>query len=121
MENFYQQVYGLVAQIPYGRVMTYGQIAVILGKATAARAVGYALHNLPPGSDVPWQRVINAQGKISARGASDFLHGPPLQQILLEQEGISFSRQGKIDLQQYLWEPDYVKNVPIPDGAFEPE
>jgi methylated-DNA-protein-cysteine methyltransferase-like protein len=106
MKNFYQQVYDLVAQIPRGRVMTYGQIAVLLRKPTAARAVGYALHQLPPGTDIPWQRVINSQGKISPRGAGDLLHEPSLQQILLEGEGIPFDSQRKIDLDQYLWEPE---------------
>ena len=106
MKNFYQQVYDLVVQIPYGRVMTYGQIAVLLGQATAARAVGYALHQTPAGVNIPWQRVINAQGKISPRGAADFLHEPQLQRMLLEQEGIHFNAHGKIDLDRYLWEPD---------------
>ena len=106
MKNFYQQVYDLVAQIPRGRVMTYGQIAVILGKPTAARAVGYALHQSPPGMNIPWQRVINSQGKISPRGAGDKLHEPSLQRILLEEEGIQFDGQGKIDLNHYLWEPE---------------
>ncbi len=105
MKNFYQQVYDLVAQIPCGRVMTYGQIAVLSGKPAAARAVGYALHNLPPGTNIPWQRVINAQGKISPRGAAQPHHEPSLQQILLEDEGIEFGVEGKIDLARYLWEP----------------
>jgi methylated-DNA-protein-cysteine methyltransferase-like protein len=106
MTNFYQQVYALVQQIPRGRVMTYGQIAVLLGRPTAARAVGYALHQLPPGSNVPWQRVINAQGRISPRGAGDKLREPALQRVLLEGEGIEFNAQGQTDLDRYLWEPD---------------
>ena len=110
MPNFYQRVYELVVQIPYGRVMTYGQIAVLLGKPTAARAVGYALHQLPPHSEIPWQRVINSQGKISPRGASDILHEPDLQRTLLEEEGISFDSTGKIDLTRHLWEPPSMKN-----------
>jgi methylated-DNA-protein-cysteine methyltransferase-like protein len=108
MKNFYQQVYDLVVQIPRGRVMTYGQIAVILRTPHAARAVGYALHQTPPGSDIPWQRVINSQGKISPRGAGDKLHEPSLQQMLLEEEGIQFDSQGRIDLDRYLWEPEDV-------------
>jgi len=108
MNNFYQQVYDLVAQIPRGKVMTYGQIAVILGRPTAARAVGYALHNLPPGSKIPWQRVINSQGKISPRGAGDILHEPLLQRVLLEQEGLVFDAEGTIDLDRDLWEPDHL-------------
>lgn len=110
MKNFYQQVYELVGQIPYGRVMTYGQIAVLLGKPTAARAVGYALHQTPPGVKIPWQRVINAQGKISPRGAAGILHEPQVQRMLLEQEGIQFDARGKLDLARYLWEPDAATN-----------
>ena len=113
MKNFYQQVYELVAQIPYGKVMTYGQIAVLLGRPTAARAVGYALHQLPPGTNIPWQRVINAQGKISPRGASNILHEPSLQQILLEEEGVVFDSGGKTDLDLYLWEPDNLRNLDV--------
>jgi methylated-DNA-protein-cysteine methyltransferase-like protein len=116
MPNFYQQVYALVVQIPYGRVMTYGQIAVLLGKPAAARAVGYALHQLPPKSDIPWQRVINSQGKISPRGASDILHEPELQRTLLEQEGIPFDSSGRIDLTHYLWEPPGTKNEEYVNG-----
>ena len=105
MSNFYERVYALVVQIPYGRVMTYGQIAVILGKPTASRAVGYAMHRTPAGRNIPWQRVINSQGRISPRGAGDKLHEPSLQRVLLEAEGIEFDAQGKIDLDRYLWEP----------------
>lgn len=108
MKNFYEQVYDLVARIPTGRVMTYGQIAVLLGKPTAARAVGYALHLTPAGVKIPWQRVINSQGKISPRGAADIVHEPQLQRLLLEQEGVHFDGQGKIDLDKYLWEPDSI-------------
>lgn len=106
MKNFYQDVYDLVVQIPRGRVMTYGQIAVILGKPTAARAVGYALHQTPPNRNIPWQRVINSQGKISHRGAGDKLHEPLIQRMLLEEEGIVFNTESKIDLDLYLWEPE---------------
>jgi methylated-DNA-protein-cysteine methyltransferase related protein len=106
MENFYQRVYDLVRRIPAGRVMTYGQIAVLLRKPTAARAVGYALHSTPAGQAIPWQRVINAQGKISPRSAGDKLHEPPVQRLLLEAEGIEFTAQGAIDLSRYLWEPE---------------
>ena len=86
--------------------MTYGQIAALLGRPTAARAVGYALHNLPSGSNLPWQRVINAQGKISPRSVRDMMHEPALQQLLLEAEGIVFDREGRLDLRQHLWQPE---------------
>ena len=98
--NFYQRVYALVAQIPSGQVATYGQIARLLGHPSAARAVGYALRALPNGSDIPWQRVINASGRISARGNP---HCEAIQRVLLEAEGVSFGRGGTINLTACRW------------------
>jgi methylated-DNA-protein-cysteine methyltransferase-like protein len=101
--NFYDAVYTLVRDIPRGRVMTYGQIATILGAPRAARAVGYALRALPEGTDVPWQRVINHRGGISARGD---VARPTLQYELLEEEGVAFGADGTCDLKRFRWEPD---------------
>jgi methylated-DNA-protein-cysteine methyltransferase-like protein len=98
-ERTYARVYAVVRQIPPGRVATYGQIAAIVGNCTA-RMVGYALASLPNESDVPWQRVINAQGKISPRG--DNL-GAAVQQDLLEEEGVVFSPERKVRLKTYRW------------------
>ncbi len=98
-ERTYVRVYAVVRQIPPGRVATYGQIAAIVGNCTA-RMVGYALASLPNESDVPWQRVINAQGKISPRG--DNL-GAAVQQELLEEEGVVFSPERKVRLTTYRW------------------
>jgi methylated-DNA-protein-cysteine methyltransferase-like protein len=95
---FFQQVYELVAQIPAGKVATYGQIAAILGNPRAARTVGWALHSLPRGSNLPWQRVVNARGEIST-GKTEAL--PSLQQILLETEGIEFSAANRVDLERF--------------------
>ena len=97
---FFAQVYEVVRRIPPGKVATYGQIARLLGKPRAARTVGWALHSIPEGSDVPWQRVINAKGTISldARGP-----GGAIQRVLLEAEGIVFDEQGRVDLQAYAW------------------
>jgi methylated-DNA-protein-cysteine methyltransferase-like protein len=102
MPNFYDAVYTVVRDIPPGRVMTYGQIATILGAPRAARAVGYALRALGPGTEVPWQRVINSRGGISARGD---VERPVLQQVLLEEEGVHFGLDGCCDLGDYRWEP----------------
>ncbi len=104
--SFFQQVHRVVRSIPSGRVATYGQIARILGKPRAARTVGWALHALPEGSDVPWQRVISARGIVSL-GAGG-LHGSPctgaaLQRALLEEEGVVFDSQGRCDLDIYGW------------------
>jgi len=102
-EKTYQdRVYSLVKQIPKGRVMTYGQIALILGEGYTARTVGYVMH----GADserVPWQRVINSQGKCSTGRLTMPVN---LQQELLDAEGIVFSKNGKCDLNRYLWYPE---------------
>ena len=99
-KNFYEAVYRLVVRIPKGHVMAYGQIATILGSPRAARAVGYALRACPEG--LPWQRVINAQGKISIRGD---LERPMLQRHLLEEEGIAFNEDNACAMEQLRWAP----------------
>ncbi len=98
--NFYTAVYRLVAKIPPGQVTTYGQIARWLGHPSAARAVGYALHALPANSDIPWQRVINAAGRVSSRCDR---HYEAIQRALLEAEGVRFDAYGTIDLQGFGW------------------
>ena len=95
-EPIYQRIYATIRQIPPGRVATYGQVAKITGGCTA-RMVGYALAALKAGMDVPWQRVINSQGKISPRQGAD------LQRALLEAEGVRFDSRGKIDLVRFGW------------------
>jgi methylated-DNA-protein-cysteine methyltransferase-like protein len=94
-------VYDLVRRIPKGKVMTYGQIAVILGEGYTARTIGYVMHGSP--GDVPWQRVINSQGKCSTGRLTIPLN---LQQELLVAEGIQFKPSGKCDLAEYQWYPD---------------
>lgn len=104
-ENFYQRVYALVRQVPYGKIVTYGQVAALLDNPRAARAVGYALRFLPAGANVPWHRVINHQGQISPRYPAE---GPILQRSLLEAEGIRFDAQGCADVSAYRWLPENV-------------
>jgi methylated-DNA-protein-cysteine methyltransferase-like protein len=114
-ERTYQRVYAVVRQIPPGRIATYGQIAGIVDHCTA-RMVGYALASLPKDSDVPWQRVINAQGKISPRGESDM--AASVQQELLEEEGVRFSADRKVHLATYRWSgPDLEWLI---DNGFDP-
>lgn len=100
MPSFYAAVYRLVAQIPPGKVATYGQIARLLGHPSAARAVGYALHALPTGSDIPWQRIINAAGRISSRCHP---HAEAIQRALLEAEGVRFESSGAVNLKIFRW------------------
>ena len=97
-ESYFDMVYDLVATIPPGRVVTYGDIARALGANRGARAVGYALKALPAGRDVPWWRVVNARGGISPRGAG---WGAHVQREMLEAEGVSFGLDGTADLERY--------------------
>ena len=90
----------LIRSIPKGKVATYGQIAQLAGIPGHARQVGYALHNLPDGSGVPWHRVINQKGQISF--ISD-IFARSLQRELLESEGIVFDSDGVIALEKYQW------------------
>jgi methylated-DNA-protein-cysteine methyltransferase-like protein len=81
-------------------VATYGQIARITGNCTA-RMVGYAMAALPRGTDVPWQRVINSQGRISERRRGD---GAVSQRKILEAEGVRFDAKGKVDFDRAGWQ-----------------
>ena len=100
--GYRERVYKLVRQIPKGRVMTYGQLAEILGEGYTARTVGYVMHGADS-ENVPWQRVINAQGKCST---GKFTLPVNLQQSILESEGVVFDAKGKCDLNVYLWFPE---------------
>ena len=97
----FRRVYDLVRRIPKGRVMTYGQISVLVESRLSPRAVGWAMHGCPPG--VPWQRVVNASGGTSTDRLPDM--PPGLQRALLEAEGVRFKPGGTIDLTRYLWTP----------------
>jgi methylated-DNA-protein-cysteine methyltransferase-like protein len=102
-KNSHQAVYDVVRRIPPGFVATYGQIARLAGIPGNARQVGYALSGLAGWSSIPWHRVINAQGRISAR--SDGQPGSEIQRLRLEDEGVSFDEQGRVPLEQFLWRP----------------
>ncbi|MGH7358469.1 MAG: MGMT family protein, partial [Candidatus Rokuibacteriota bacterium] len=98
----YDRIYATVRRIPRGRVATYGQVASVAGLPGHARQVGYALHALPSGSSVPWHRVINAQGRVSARSRTGW---EMEQRLRLEIEGVRFGDGGRVLLRRYLWEP----------------
>jgi methylated-DNA-protein-cysteine methyltransferase-like protein len=98
----YKQFYAVVRCIPPGKVATYGQIATLAGYPGQARQVGYALNKLPDDQDIPWQRVINAKGQISRRANPIF---EEIQQKVLESEGVHFDSHGRIDLNDYQWNP----------------
>ena len=103
MKHFYEQVYELVRHVPAGTVVTYGQVAAMLGSPQSARAVGYALRYLPRGTDVPWQRVINHKGEISPRFPTE---SPLIQRALLESEGVVFDDNDRVDLKRFRWPGD---------------
>jgi methylated-DNA-protein-cysteine methyltransferase related protein len=93
----YPRIWRVVARIPQGKVASYGTVSRLAGFPSQPRVAGYALHNLPPGIDIPWQRVVNSQGRISLRGDSG-----KEQRRLLEQEGIRFIRN-RIDMKVFGW------------------
>lgn len=98
---FRARVLGLVGRIPLGRVMTYGQLATLCGSPGAARQVGYVMNALAQ-TELPWQRVINAQGAVS----TDRLGFGDIQRGLLVTEGIVFDASGRCDLKRLQWWPD---------------
>jgi methylated-DNA-protein-cysteine methyltransferase-like protein len=101
--GFDQRVWQEVGRIPFGRLATYGQIADRIGSFGAARQVGWALRRLTLPTEVPWHRVVNAQGRISmglSRNGSDWI-----QRDLLLAEGIPVDDQGRLPLGRYLWRP----------------
>lgn len=95
-----QRVLRLVAEIPVGQVVTYGQLATLAGHVGAARQVGYIMNSLQD-SELPWHRVINAQGRVSTHrlGFGD------LQEALLQEEKIVFDDSGSCNLTKYQWWP----------------
>src|SRR6476661_1075764 len=99
-EKYRERVYKIVRRIPRGRVMTYGQIAYMLGEGYTPRTVGFVMH----GSDdkTPWHRVINAQGGCST---GRIALPSDKQQRMLVAEGVEFNERGRCDLQRYLWIP----------------
>lgn len=97
---FSSKVLHLIHRIPKGKVATYGQIAALAGNPRAARQVAWLLHSASDKYDLPWQRVIGAQGRISLPQG----RGYRLQKKLLEQEGVAV-RNGSIDLKAHQWQP----------------
>jgi methylated-DNA-protein-cysteine methyltransferase-like protein len=99
-ESRWTKFYAVIRRIPRGKVATYGQIARLAGLPGHARQVGYALFALKPSTSVPWQRVINAAGRISLRATA----GAISQRLLLEREGVRFVGD-RVSLPAYGWRP----------------
>jgi methylated-DNA-protein-cysteine methyltransferase-like protein len=102
MKGTRDRIYAVVRRIPRGKVATYGQIAILAGLKGHARQVGYALHDLPQGSSLPWHRVINAAGRVSPRAEPSFV---TIQQRLLEAEGIEIGRGDRVSFKRFGWKP----------------
>lgn len=100
--SFPARVYALVERIPPGRVMGYGHVGAALGSPRLARQVGWALAALPPGTGVPWHRVIRSSGNLALQG--DPTRGL-LQRALLEEEGVVFERD-RVPMDRFGWFPE---------------
>ena len=100
--DYRERVYEIVRRIPRGRVMTYGQIAEILGEGYTPRTVGFVMHGAEE-DKTPWQRVINSQGKCST---GRVVLPADKQQRILEAEGVLFEVNGRCDLERYRWTPE---------------
>jgi len=98
---FTELVVKIIKKIPPGKVTTYGMVAVQAGNWNGARQVVWILHSCSAKYDLPWHRVVNRHGEISFRPSLLY----PLQKQLLEEEGVMFNEQGRIDLEKYLWRP----------------
>jgi methylated-DNA-protein-cysteine methyltransferase-like protein len=99
--GYRERVFEIVRRIPEGRVMTYGQLAEILGEGYTPRTIGFVMHSAD--DTVPWQRVINAQGACST---GRVIVPPDLQQRMLVSEGVVFDAKGRCDLSRYRWTPE---------------
>ena len=97
-QQYRERVYKIVRRIPRGRVMTYGQIAYMLGKGYTPRTVGFVMHGADE-TRTPWHRVINSQGKCST---GRIVLPPDKQQRMLEREGVKFDETGRCNLEQFL-------------------
>ena len=101
-ENFFERVYEVARQIPYGKVTSYGAIAKALGAARSARMVGWAMNASHNRDDVPAHRVVNRLGLLSGK---HHFGGTNLMQQLLESEGVEVVDNQIVNFQKYFWEP----------------
>ncbi|MBA4276963.1 MGMT family protein [Flavobacterium sp.] len=101
-DNFFERVYTVARQIPYGKVTSYGAIAKALGTARSARMVGWAMNACHNMEDVPAHRVVNRKGLLTGKHHFD---GTNLMQQLLESEGIKVVNNQIVDFDKVYWEP----------------
>jgi len=104
MSPFRVAVLSIVARIPKGKVTSYGAVAAMAGQPRAARGVGWILHGLEPGTELPWWRVVNRDGGLSTFKLPG--KAGPLQRARLEDEGVSFALDGRVEGSHFWWRPD---------------
>jgi methylated-DNA-protein-cysteine methyltransferase-like protein len=102
-DSFFERVYSIVRQIPYGKVTSYGAIAKALGAARSARMVGWAMNASHGLENVPAHRVVNRKGLLTGK---HHFEGTQLMQQLLESEGIKVVNNQIIDFEKYFWDPN---------------
>jgi methylated-DNA-protein-cysteine methyltransferase-like protein len=105
-DNFFEKVYAIARQIPYGKVTSYGAIALALGTSRSARMVGWAMNACHQLEDVPAHRVVNRKGLLTGKHHFD---GTNLMQQLLESEGIRVVDNQIMDFDTHFWEPEITK------------
>lgn len=101
--NVFGKIYEVVKRIPKGTVATYGQVATLCGNPRWARVVGYALHVNPQPGVIPCHRVVNREGRVAPGFA---FGGEGVQRQMLENEGVRFLSDGRVDLSRYLWKAE---------------
>ena len=103
-DNFFERVYEIAKQIPYGKVTSYGAIAKVLGSARSARMVGWAMNSSGKHEDVPAHRVVNRKGLLTGK---HHFQGTNLMQQLLENEGIEVVNNQIVDFEKHFWSPEF--------------
>lgn len=104
-EGVFARIYALLATVPPGRVVSYGELARAVGMRQGARVVGWAMRSCP--EDLPWHRVVNARGEISRRATEEH---EELQRAMLEDERVAFGAHDRIDMRTFGWRFDTTEN-----------
>ena len=116
-KDFFKRVYNIVSKIPKGKIATYGQIAFMLGEPRSARVVGWALRKVPDNMNIPCHRVVNKSGELSP----DYVFGSSdIQRYLLKSEGIVFKKDGRINIEKYLWDGKWTFSIYLPYDCLFP-
>ena len=95
----FHRVWKILQKVPRGRVVTYGQVSQMIDERLTPVGIGWAIRAAPDGA-LPWHRVVSSKGTVSTDGEH-----PGLQRALLEAEGVTFDREGRIDLARFGWRP----------------